>query len=131
MEDYILSRKIYNNVKNCFVSRGTGTTTSVTLPPHEASKGFSRYIVTTHSTGFVGTSAVVLTMTIPIVYGSSSKIFPFSITVIDQSAPLSGTSSFNVIISVGSKTKQLLTLTATKTSQTLCFERTFEDFYIV
>lgn len=130
MENYILSRKIYNNVKNCFVSRGSASTTNVVLPPHEASKGFSRYIVATHSTGFAGVGAVTLNMTIPIVFGDSSKIFPLSITVLDPSSPFTGVSSFNVIISVGSKTKQVLTLTATKTSQTLCLERVVEDFYI-
>ena len=130
MENYILSKKIYNNVKNCFVDRGSGVTTSVTLPPHEASNGFSRYIVTTHSFGFASVNAVNLNMTIPVVLGNSSKIFPFSITVIDTAMPASGVSSFIISIAIGSKTRQLLTLRATKTSQTLCFERTFEDFYI-
>jgi hypothetical protein len=124
MEDYILSRKIYNNVKNCFVSRGATGTINVTLPPHEASKGFSRYILTTQQ------GMTTVNMTIPIVYGSSSKIFPLSLTIIDIFASTIGTPVFNVIISVGSKTQQVLTVTGGKTSQTLCFERTIEDFYI-
>lgn len=125
MENYILSRKIYNNVKNCFVSRVSGgATINATLPPHEASKGFSRYIVTTHQ------GVTTLNMTIPIVFGDSSKIFPLSLTIIDGFAATIGTPVFNVIIAVGSKTKQVLTVTGTKTSQTLCLERVVEDFYI-
>lgn len=117
---YVISRKTYNTVKNVFLSLGgaAGTQTN-TLQTHDASRGFSRYVIAAASGNY--------NVRIPVVLGSTGSIFPLSVTIFDGNA---GSETLSVNIYNGVSSKQVLTITGNNTTIDRCLERTVEDFYI-
>lgn len=119
---YVISRKTYNSVKNAFLDlsiAGTGPNTTI-LQTHDASRGFSRYVVAAASGAY--------NVQIPIVLGSTGSIFPLSITIFDGNA---GGETLNFSINNGVSSKQVLRIAGlNNASIDRCLERTIEDFYI-